>query len=118
MRWQWQPRSTPSRAAAIEIADLIATGDLADAIGPDAPAATATATSRSDLDVAGRRDPAPLRSAAADRGARVGGDARADQIGDREAPLCVAIDPLDGSSNIDINMSVGTIFSILPARAG
>jgi fructose-1,6-bisphosphatase I len=30
------------------------------------------------------------------------------------APLCVAIDPLDGSSNIDTNVSVGTIFSILP----
>ena len=28
--------------------------------------------------------------------------------------ICVAIDPLDGSSNIDINMTVGTIFSILP----
>jgi len=31
------------------------------------------------------------------------------------APLIVAIDPLDGSSNIDTNTSVGTIFSILPA---
>jgi fructose-1,6-bisphosphatase I len=29
--------------------------------------------------------------------------------------LLVAIDPLDGSSNIDTNASVGTIFSILPA---
>lgn len=28
--------------------------------------------------------------------------------------LLVLFDPLDGSSNIDINMSVGTIFSILP----
>lgn len=33
------------------------------------------------------------------------------------APLCVAIDPLDGSSNIDTNISIGTIFSILPASA-
>ncbi len=32
-----------------------------------------------------------------------------------EAPLNVAIDPLDGSSNIDTNLSVGTIFSIWPA---
>lgn len=31
------------------------------------------------------------------------------------APLLVAIDPLDGSSNIDTNVSVGTIFSIQPA---
>ncbi|WP_026380472.1 class 1 fructose-bisphosphatase [Afifella pfennigii] len=31
-----------------------------------------------------------------------------------EAPLAVAVDPLDGSSNIDTNVSIGTIFSILP----
>jgi fructose-1,6-bisphosphatase I len=30
----------------------------------------------------------------------------------------VTFDPLDGSSNIDVNVSVGTIFSILPAPAG
>jgi fructose-1,6-bisphosphatase I len=30
------------------------------------------------------------------------------------APLYVTTDPLDGSSNIDTNVSVGTIFSILP----
>lgn len=33
------------------------------------------------------------------------------------APLAVAVDPIDGSSNIDANTSVGTIFTILPARA-
>jgi fructose-1,6-bisphosphatase I len=30
--------------------------------------------------------------------------------------LAVAVDPLDGSSNIDANVSIGTIFSILPMR--
>jgi fructose-1,6-bisphosphatase I len=30
------------------------------------------------------------------------------------APLCVAIDPLDGSANLENNLSVGTIFSIRP----
>jgi len=35
---------------------------------------------------------------------------------DTMAPLAVALDPLDGSSNIDTNVSIGTIFSILPAR--
>jgi fructose-1,6-bisphosphatase I len=34
---------------------------------------------------------------------------------DSTAPLAVAIDPLDGSSSIDVNMSIGTIFSLLPA---
>ncbi|MCH5372405.1 MAG: class 1 fructose-bisphosphatase [Planctomycetes bacterium] len=33
---------------------------------------------------------------------------------DPAAPVCIALDPLDGSSNIDTNMSVGTIFSVLP----
>ena len=34
----------------------------------------------------------------------------------RGAPLAVNVDPLDGSSNIDTNLTVGTIFSILPAE--
>jgi fructose-1,6-bisphosphatase I len=33
---------------------------------------------------------------------------------DTKAPLCVAIDPLDGSANLANNISVGTIFSIRP----
>ncbi|MBC7668795.1 MAG: class 1 fructose-bisphosphatase [Gemmatimonadaceae bacterium] len=33
----------------------------------------------------------------------------------REGGFLVTFDPLDGSSNIDVNVSVGTIFSILPA---
>lgn len=35
-----------------------------------------------------------------------------------EAPLIVALDPLDGSSNIHTNTAVGTIFSILPVDDG
>ncbi|MBI1207063.1 MAG: class 1 fructose-bisphosphatase [Azospirillum sp.] len=34
------------------------------------------------------------------------------------APLVLAVDPLDGSSNLGANISVGTIFSVLPAVAG
>ncbi len=33
----------------------------------------------------------------------------------KDAPIAIAIDPLDGSSNIDTNVSIGTIFSLLPA---
>jgi fructose-1,6-bisphosphatase I len=33
---------------------------------------------------------------------------------DIHAPLCVALAPLDGSANVDTNVAVGTIFSILP----
>ena len=35
---------------------------------------------------------------------------------DEGGSLALAIDPLDGSSNIDVNVSIGTIFSILPAE--
>jgi fructose-1,6-bisphosphatase I len=35
-----------------------------------------------------------------------------------DASLAVALDPLDGSSNIETNVSVGTFFSILPVSAG
>ena len=35
---------------------------------------------------------------------------------DRNSSLALAIDPLDGSSNIETNVSIGTIFSILPVE--
>ena len=34
------------------------------------------------------------------------------------APILVALDPLDGSSNIETNVSIGTIFSLLPSPPG
>lgn len=34
---------------------------------------------------------------------------------DHDGAYGLAIDPLDGSSNIDVNVSIGTIFSIMPA---
>lgn len=42
--------------------------------------------------------------------------AEAVATGNPDAPLVVAVDPLDGSSNIDTNVSIGSIFSILPRR--
>jgi fructose-1,6-bisphosphatase I len=35
---------------------------------------------------------------------------------DKDGQFALAIDPLDGSSNIDVNVSIGTIFSIFPAH--
>ena len=37
---------------------------------------------------------------------------------DKAGSLALAIDPLDGSSNIDVNVSIGTIFSIFEAKEG
>lgn len=38
-------------------------------------------------------------------------------VGDVKAPYVVALDPLDGSDNIDVNGSVGALFSIYPSSA-
>lgn len=35
-----------------------------------------------------------------------------------DAPYLLVFDPLDGSSNIDVNVSIGTIFSVLPNPGG
>ena len=37
---------------------------------------------------------------------------------ERSGKFCVAFDPLDGSSNIDCNVSVGTIFSVYEKEYG
>jgi len=37
---------------------------------------------------------------------------------EKRGKFCVAFDPLDGSSNIDCNVSVGTIFSVYTVREG
>lgn len=100
-------------AAAIEIADLICSGDLADASGLTT-GRNSDGDLQRDLDVQAdailRRylTRAPIAALASE-------EMREPQIGNRDAKICVAFDPLDGSSNIDINMTVGTIFSILPA---
>lgn len=99
--------------AAIEIADLIATGDLADASGLTT-GRNADGDVQRDLDVQAdailRRclSSLPIAALASE-------EMREPQLCDRDGRICVAIDPLDGSSNIDINMTVGTIFSLLPA---
>lgn len=99
--------------AAIEIADLTATGQFADASGLTT-GRNSDGDLQRDLDV--RADaiirrclgPLPIAALASE-------EMREPQFGDRDASICVAIDPLDGSSSIDVNMSIGTIFSLLPA---
>jgi fructose-1,6-bisphosphatase I len=100
-------------AAAVEIADLVGTGQLSDAAG-------LTTGRNSDGDLQRHLD---LQADAILRrclgrlpiAALASEEMREPEIIDRAGRICVAIDPLDGSSNIDVNMTVGTIFSILPA---
>ena len=99
-------------AAAVELAALIADGPLAgitgqvDGINPDGD-------QQKDIDVAADE---VMRRAL--RGVPVAAvlseEAALPETLNPEAPLCVAIDPLDGSANLENNISVGTIFSIRP----
>lgn len=100
-------------AASIDIAALIARGDLAGRIG-QAQGRNADGDVQKALDL---QTDALIRDAlrVVPMAAFLSEEAMAPEICDVGGPICVAVDPLDGSSNIDANLSVGTIFSILPA---
>ena len=99
--------------AAIDISEVIGRGALAGDL-----AATGTQNSDGDVQkaldvIAHERVTQALRDAPV---AEVASE-EADEVMhlNAGAPLAVAIDPLDGSSNIGVNMAVGTIFGIRPA---
>ena len=99
-------------AASINLAILIADGPLAGITGrqrgvnPDGDL-------QKDIDIAAdemmRR---ALRTAPV--AAMLSEESELPEVLDADAPLCVAIDPLDGSANLENNISIGTIFSIRP----
>ncbi len=102
--------------AAIEVADLIRRGPAAGALG--APVGV-----NSDGDTQKRIDVlADLMFEKALRGASVRAFASEERDSvttlSPQGAFLVAVDPLDGSSNIDINVTVGAVFSVLPAPAG
>ena len=99
-------------AAAVDLAALIADGPLAGITGQNG-GTNADGDQQKDIDVAAdemmRR---ALREAPV--AAILSEEVALPEIINSEAPLCVAIDPLDGSANLENNISVGTIFSIRP----
>ena len=99
-------------AAAIDLAALIADGPLAGITGRNG-GINPDGDQQKDIDVAAdklmRR---ALRNAPV--AAVLSEEAELPETLNAEAPLCVAIDPLDGSANLENNISVGTIFSIRP----
>jgi len=104
-------------AAAAEVADLIALGRLYGSIG----AATDTKNTDGDVQkqldlIADEKFIAALRRAPV--AVVVSEELDEPLVLAEGAPVVVAIDPLDGSSNIDANVSIGTIFSILPVIPG
>jgi fructose-1,6-bisphosphatase I len=98
--------------SAIELSALIADGPLAGITGRNAGINT-DGDLQKDIDVAADEI---MRRAL--RGAPVAAvlseEAALPETFKPGGPLCVAIDPLDGSANLANNISVGTIFSIRP----
>ena len=99
-------------AASMDLAALIADGPLAGITGRNG-GINPDGDLQKDIDVAAdelMRE--ALRSAPV--AAVLSEEAALPETLDPEAPLCVAIDPLDGSANLENNISVGTIFSVRP----
>ena len=98
--------------AATELSHIIAAGPLVGITGR-AGGVNPDGDTQKDIDVAADR---VMRAAlqAAPVAAVLSEEAELPEEFDRDAPLCVAIDPLDGSANLENNISVGTIFSIRP----
>jgi fructose-1,6-bisphosphatase I len=99
-------------AAAVELAALIADGPLAGITGANGGINT-DGDQQKDIDVAAD-DIMRMALHRAPVAAILSEEVALPVILDPEAPLCVAIDPLDGSANLENNISVGTIFSIRP----
>lgn len=99
-------------AAGIELAALIADGPLAGITGQGGDV-NPDGDRQKDIDVAAD---AVIRRALRDTAvaAVLSEEAVLPETLRPSAPFCVAIDPLDGSANLENNISVGTIFSIRP----
>jgi fructose-1,6-bisphosphatase I len=97
-------------AAAIGLADLIADGPLAGITGRT-DGVNSDGDFQRDIDLAAD---AMMRAALRKSpvAAVLSEESELPEVFDAGASLCVAIDPLDGSANLESNISVGTIFSI------
>ena len=97
--------------AALRIQALVGRGPLAGALGAQTGGANSDGDAQKALDVlandivAEELSAAPVAYFASE-------EEDAIRTLNPDAPLGVAVDPLDGSSNIEVNVSIGTIFSI------
>lgn len=120
---EWPAEHNPMRAAtvavvealagaAVELAQTIAAGSIA-GIGGESGGVNPDGDRQRTIDiVADRLMREALRTAPV--AAVLSEEAELPETLDVDAPLCVAIDPLDGSANLENNISIGTIFSIRP----
>jgi len=99
--------------AAIELAELLGRGALAGTLGRST-GKKGEGDDQKEIDLLANDSivevlrGAPVASVASE-------EMDAPLLLDEKAPLLVAVDPLDGSSNIDADLSIGTIFTVLPA---
>jgi len=99
--------------AAVALSTLIAAPPLTGRLGASAGSANSDGDGQKRLDlVAEDLFAGALRDAGI--GAYLSEEVDEASLFDPEGLVAVAIDPLDGSSNIDVNAPIGTIFSILP----
>lgn len=100
--------------AAANISALIALGPLAGSLGAITGDTNADGDEQKELDVQANDI---ILAALSGTSARYFASEEEDTILtlNADGDLALAVDPLDGSSNIDANVSIGTIFSVLPA---
>ena len=106
-------------AACVDISRLVSRGALAGVLG-SAGAENVQGEVQKKLDVIANDmliGAADRSGAAAAIASEEEDDILAFPNGAGRGRLLLLFDPLDGSSNIDVNVSIGTIFSILPAPA-
>ena len=99
--------------AALEVRALVNQGALGSAIGSTRGETNADGDIQKELDVVA--DNIFLNAAKTSHIAVYGSEEmKSPVVLNNTSPFALAIDPLDGSSNIDTNVSIGTIFSLLP----
>ena len=116
-----QPVAAAVAALAAVAADLSAMISLADAtaqLGAVRGSANADGDDQKKLDVLADEMIASALANCAGVAAYLSEERDSAMGLDDGGDVIVASDPLDGSSNIDTNVSIGTIFSILPAAGG
>lgn len=99
-------------ATAIKVREMISAGPLADELGAKR-GSNGEGDDQKGLDV--QADEMFLAACRQSHVAAYASEERTEALLlDENAPVAVAIDPVDGSSNIDTNISIGTVFSLLP----
>jgi fructose-1,6-bisphosphatase I len=103
-------------SASIDISESVGRGALAGITGRSQAMQNADGDVQKDLDlradeiIRGALKSTPYTALASE-------EADQPEFGDPSALISIAYDPLDGSSNIETNTAVGTIFSILPGHS-